>query len=603
VEDPLRRRVLGLVAIATIPLLATSLQLPATASPAAGSGTDGARAAKADDRSSALDDERRRLNQKAVRLVLNGERQVRTRSGSTAVRVEGQWAELGVTGSDQIFTTLVEFGERRDRKYKNAPAGPVHNQIPQPDRSVDNTTYWTADFNRQHYLDMFFNGLADQNGESVKKVYEEMSSGQYTVDGDVGDWVQVEWNEAHYGETESNKDMSAFIKDGADAWYAAQQAAGKTDAQIREYLAGFDKWDRYDHDGDGDFAESDGYLDHYQAIHAGEGEEAGAPTWAIWSHRWYANQAGRGKVGPSPDAELGGVEIGDSGIWIGDYTTEPENGGIGVFAHEYAHDLGLPDLYDTAGGENGTGFWTLMSSGSWLGHGEDTIGTTPNHMGAWEKLQLGWLSYEEAQTGATSTHELAPSAQPADQTRAVVVTLPDNKGYYIAENRQYSAYDATLEVGPYNFGWTATRPDQVEHFPYQNGLLVTYWNPAHNNNNASEHPGAGEILPVDANPTALTWSDGAVVRNRIQTFDSTFGLEDTDPIALQREVADPTTGAVSTTTLSVPAQAANPLFDDSDPNAYYDPANPQGSVQVAGTGTQIEVVGSSDTGGLTVQVR
>jgi M6 family metalloprotease-like protein len=592
-----------MVAIATIPLLATSLQQPATATPAAGSGTDGARASRADDRSSTLDNERRRLNQKALRLVLDGERQVRTRGGSAAVRVEGQWAELGVQGSDRIFTTLVDFGQRRDRKYKDAPAGPVHNQIPRPDRSVDNTTYWTADFNRRHYLDMFFNGLADQNGESVKQVYEEMSSGQYTLDGDVGGWVKVKWNEAHYGETESNKDMSAFIQDGADAWYAAQRAAGKTDAQIREYLAGFDKWDRYDHDADGDFAESDGYIDHYQAIHAGEGEEAGAPTWAIWSHRWYANQAGRGKVGPSPDAELGGVEIGDSGIWVGDYTTEPENGGIGVFAHEYAHDLGLPDLYDTAGGENGTGFWTLMSSGSWLGHGGDTIGTTPNHMGAWEKLQLGWLDYEEAQTGTPSTHELAPSAQPANQTRAVVVTLPDDKGYYIAENRQYVAYDTTLAEGPYNFGWTATRPDQVEHFPYQDGLLVSYWNPAHSDNNASEHPGAGEILPVDASPTALRWSDDAVVRNRIQTFDSTFGLETTDPVTLQREVADPQTGAVSTTTLSVPAQEANPLFDDSDPNAYYDPANPQGSVQVAGTGTQIEVVGSSDTGGLIVEVR
>jgi M6 family metalloprotease-like protein len=599
-----RRRVLGFVATATIPLLATSLQLPASASPAAGSGTDGASAAKADDRPSALDDERRRLNQRAVRLVLKGERKVQKRGGSKAVRVsDGEWAEFGVAGSDQIFTTLVEFGERRDRKYRDAPAGPLHNQIPQPDRSVDNTTYWTSDFNRQHYLDMFFNGLPDQNSESVKKVYEEMSSGQYTVGGDVGDWVQVEWNEAHYGETESNKDMSEFIKDGADAWYAAQQAAGKTDAQIREYLDGMDNWDRYDHDGDGDFAEADGYIDHYQAIHAGAGEEAGAPTWAIWSHRWYANQAGRGKVGPSPDAELGGVEIGDSGIWIGDYTTEPENGGIGVFAHEYAHDLGLPDLYDTAGGENGTGFWTLMSSGSWLGHGGDTIGTTPNHMGAWEKLQLGWLDYEDAQPGTTSTHELAPSAQPAAQTRAVVVTLPDNKGYYIAENRQYVGYDATLEEGPYNFGWTATRPNQVEHFPYQNGLLVTYWNPAYGNNNASQHPGAGEVLPVDAHPEALTWSDNAVVRNRIQTYDATFGLERTDSITLQREVVDPQTGAPVTTTLNAPSQDANPVFDDTQADAYYDPANPQGSVKVAGTGTQIEVVSSSRAGVVTVQVR
>ena len=76
------------------------------------------------------------------------------------------------------------------------------------------------------------------------------------------------------------------------------------------------------------------------------------------------------------------MPLGNSGIWIGDYTTEPENGGLGVFAHEFGHDLGLPDLYDTAGGDNGTGFWTLMSGGSWLNEGKDSIGTKPGYMGA-----------------------------------------------------------------------------------------------------------------------------------------------------------------------------------------------------------------------------
>ena len=47
--------------------------------------------------------------------------------------------------------------------------------------------------------------------------------------------------------------------------------------------------------------------------------------------------------------------------------------------------------------------------------------------------------------------------------------------YYIASNRTYTSYDKYLKTGPYNFGWANTRPDWVEHFPYQNGLLISYW--------------------------------------------------------------------------------------------------------------------------------
>nr|BFF12913.1 hypothetical protein GCM10025699_42160 [Microbacterium flavescens] len=244
-----------------------------------------------------------------------------------------------------------------------------------------------------------------------------------------------------------------------------------------------------------------------------------------------------------------------------------------------------------------------MSSGSWLSHGDGAIGTTPNQMGAWEKLQLGWLDYEIAVGGpkaAKSTHQIGPSYHATKKPQAVVVTLPfDKQGnprFYIAENRQYAGYDDTLRTGPYNFGWLESQPDRVEHFPYQDGLSITYWDTAQTDNNTAQHPGAGLALPIDANPTPLTWSDGTVARNRIQSFDATFGIQRTDPISLHRELAG------TSTTLTSKARPAVSMFDDSDPLAYWSAANPQGSVKVAGSGTTIQVLQSNKQGMMTIRV-
>ena len=590
-----RIRVLGLLSATLLLGTATGADAPAPASGAMPP-RDHPAAGRPDDRPDETAAERRRLNRESVEQVVAGRARPLDRGGSRAVQVEpGRWAQYGAPADARILTFLVEFGDQEDQRFPGTPPGPQHNEIPAPDRSADNATYWRADFDRAHYERLLF---ADE-GDSLRDLYREMSSGRHSVDGDVSDWVRVPWSSASYGQTESQEDMTRFVQDAADAWYAAQTAAGRSATEIDAHLAGFDRWDRYDHDGDGDFAEADGYIDHFQAVHAGEGEEAGAPGWAIWSHRWSVNQDGAGTDGP-PDNPAGGVRIGNSQLWIRDYTTEPENGGLGVFAHEYAHDLGLPDLYDTTGGDNGTGFWTLMGSGGWLSRGQGAIGTTPDHMGAWEKLQLGWLDYEVAIPGRSSTHVIGPSAVAGDAARGLVVVLPvDAAGrghYYLAENRRYTGYDATLRTGPYNFGWDVSAPDRVEHFPYQDGLSISYWNAAAADNNTSRHPGSGLVLPVDARPRALLWPDGAPVRNRVQSYDATFGAEPSEGIELHREAA----GAVET--LRAGPGPVVDVFDDADPAAYYDPLNPQGSVVVAGAGARLRVLQDVPGGPMTVAV-
>ena len=74
--------------------------------------------------------------------------------------------------------------------------------------------------------------------------------------------------------------------------------------------------------------------------------------------------------------------------------------------------------------------------------------------------------------------------------------------YYLAENRQYVSYDKTLKVGPYNFGFKAPKDGWVEHYPYQNGLLIWLWDTSQKDNNTSAHPGQGLVLPIDAHPDA-----------------------------------------------------------------------------------------------------
>ncbi|MEW1863751.1 immune inhibitor A [Streptomyces sp. NBC_00669] len=727
----------------------------------------------------------------ALQQVVSGDATVQQRDGSQVVQLghgkgkQSKYVELGREKTDKIFTILVDFGDQVDdtttydpdgpdgpepptTKYGGDP-GPAHNTIAQPDRSQDNSTAWQADYNQQHFQDLYFSH--DKDKESLAKYYEKQSSGRYSVDGEVTDWVKVPYNEARYGSDWCGSTICSnawdLIRDATTAYVADQKAQGRTDAQIKADLAAYDQWDRYDYDGDGNFNEPDGYIDHFQIVHAGEDQSAGGGvqgTDALWAHRWYAYGSDAGKSGPTGN-KAGGTEIGDTGIWVGDYTLQPENGGLGVFAHEYGHDLGLPDEYDTSYvGENNTAFWTLMSSGSWMGTGKDAIGDLPDDMSAWDKLQLGWLNYGTAKAATRSTTKLGVAEYNTKDKQALVVQLPDKsvtttittpaegdkqwwsgmgddlsntltrtvdltgassaslglKGwwdieqnydflytevstdgganwtaldgtangkavprdgsdrpaltgtsgayedlsfpldayagkqiqlrfryatdggvaqqgfaadaitvtadgktlltdgaetddngwsadgfsrigasfskdypeYYVAENRQYTSYDTTLKTGPYNFGWTSTRPDWVEHYPYQTGLLVWLWDTSQPDNNVGAHPGSGEILPVDAHAKPETFTDGTVIRNRVQAYDSAFSWYPSAGFTLHND------GVAK----RIPAKLGSPAFDDHY-GTYWYANNPYGSVKVPDTNTRLTILSQAlDGSTMTVQV-
>jgi len=717
-----------------------------------------------------LEDKRSALRQTAITGVLDGDLKAVQRGDSTVVKVgsetvassssarssgapkhkeRSQYVELSRETTDRIFVILTEFGDQAS-PYPPAAnaqrtAGPLHNQIPKPNRKVDNSTVWRPDYSQGYFTNLYFN----DNAESLRAYYETQSSGRYSVNGEVTDWVKVPYTEGRYGTDVCGDTVCtsvwALVRDAANVWYQDQLAQGRSEEDVNADLRSFDQWDRYDYDGDGNFNEPDGYIDHFQIVHAGGDEADGDPIYgddAIWSHRWYAYVNQAGSTGPAENP-LGGTQIGNSGVWIGDYTMQPENGGRSVFYHEYGHDLGLPDDYNEInGGDNNNEYWTLMAQSRLSAKNDGGLGERGGDLGAWNKLQLGWLNYAYVDAGEKAKVSLGASEFNTKRPQALIVGLPQKSvtvdlgapasgdlqwysgtgndltstltrevtlpagasaltfktrydieegydyffvevdngsgfvpisgsitnatdvtgtdgtqadwtaatydlsayagqtvslrlryttdggvagndpdvvdgvflddlaidgvfadgaedgdngwtadgftavgatttaeypNYYIAASRSYTSFDKYLKTGPYFFGYANTKPDYVDHFSYQEGLLISYWDLAYEDNDTVEHPGSGRNLYIDAHPKPFKDVNGNLWRARVQVYDAPFSLRGPESLTLHvNGVKSRITGA-----------KAAPVFDDT--KQYWYPELPNHGVKLPAVGVKIRV--------------
>ena len=96
-----------------------------------------------------------------------------------------------------------------------------------------------------------------------------------------------------------------------------------------------------------------GYVDVVNIIHQGTDEAASGDSDDIWDHRWSLNDAKEYNYGHhgeyttnDKNSEGGYVKI-NGYIIINENSPDGAIETVGVFAHEYGHALGLPDLYDT----------------------------------------------------------------------------------------------------------------------------------------------------------------------------------------------------------------------------------------------------------------
>ena len=91
---------------------------------------------------------------------------------------------------------------------------------------------------------------------------------------------------------------------------------------------------------------------------------------------------------------------------------------------------------------------------------------------------------------------------------------------YIVDNRQYVGRDKLL-THIYNFGNRAEQPNWVDFMRFEPGALISYWDTSYSDNNVGDHPGHGQVLPVDAHPN-FVHAGTDLMRTKVQTFDSTF---------------------------------------------------------------------------------
>jgi immune inhibitor A len=257
----------------------------------------------------------------------------------------------------------------------------------------------------------FNNLLFSGNYGSLKHYYNEVSYGLLNLNGTFAknSWYRSANSMAYWGADSATEYDAA----NTNVYNLAREALTLANANV-EYSA-------YDTDHDGILEDNELSI---CIIHAGDDQSSSNMSTDIWSQHW--------DIG-STALILDGVNLQGHSYWM-----QAETSPMGTFAHEFGHDLGLPDLYDTTGNSSGIGNWCLMSGGSWNG---DPQGSSPAHPSAWCKIKLGWIT----PTIVAPTASIPGAIVPQVETNPTVYKLSYSANeYFLVENREKTGYDSAL---------------------------------------------------------------------------------------------------------------------------------------------------------------
>jgi M6 family metalloprotease-like protein len=302
-----------------------------------------------------------------------------------------------------------------------------------------NPPYPVADLQRELFDGPFPTG-------TMKDYYLEVSYNRLTVNGEVHPWQPLSRNDLFYqgadfiGDNGRTQPCHGMCR-GAGTGDLLEEALQANDGNID-----FGSTDNDGPDGRPNSGDDDGFVDFVAFVHpevGGECENA-VSTRNIWSHRW-TYDAWKGQPFVTNDRKTGG-----GFIQVNDYVIVPALAcddrtmiQIGVFAHEFGHAFGLPDLYDTDddnGKSEGVGNWCLMSGGTWGGDGDSP--ERPAHLSAWAKAELGWIVPDRV----SNAGRFRPALVTPSERTPLAYRIPISRTqYYLIENRQREGFDDRLQ--------------------------------------------------------------------------------------------------------------------------------------------------------------
>ncbi|HET7580663.1 MAG TPA: M6 family metalloprotease domain-containing protein [Bacillales bacterium] len=333
-----------------------------------------------------------------------------------------------------------------------------------------------------YQLDMFdqyatYHGIKAPTDRTMQNAYQESSYGkvqlvEYNDMTDVG-WITLPKNYDDYLGQKGYQNGNAY-------GYANVGELVSEAVKIADKKIDFSKY------------AVDGQVPNIFVIHEGSGAEWSLDPMQIWSHSWgmlsalyYGDwyKTGYYAADANEDGTVSDQEWNTwhshfvkthtyDGVLLNHYTIEPEIGGnitgynaatgtynkknatgpypatVGVFAHEFGHALGLPDLYDTDYTSEGDGNFSLMSGGSWMQYpnGAAYAGNSPTEFDPFSKIFLGWL---DPITVTPDDGARTITLQPVNEAPDVVkLPVPGSNGteYFLFENQQQEGFNKGLHA-------------------------------------------------------------------------------------------------------------------------------------------------------------